>query len=200
MRTHVAIVDNGGANIASLGFALSRLEATYTVTASAEKIREASHVILPGVGAAADAMQKLSDSRLIDVVRTLQQPVLGICLGMQLLCQSSAESNTECLGVVPGQARRLAASSQQLVPNMGWCRVSQTRGHPLFSGVNDGEWFYFLHSYAMKVDDACIATADHGTAFSAAIAHDNFCATQFHPEKSTTAGARILQNFIGLDS
>lgn len=200
MQTNIAIIDSGGANITSLGFALSRLKASYTVTASTDVIRHASHVILPGVGAAGDAMQKLRNSRLVDFVRALEQPVLGICLGMQLLAESSDESNTDCLGIIPGRARRLASSPLQPVPNMGWCKVSQTGNHPLFAGVDDGEWFYFLHSYALAVDEASVATAKHGAAFSAAVAYKNFYATQFHPEKSARAGSRILKNFIRLRS
>ena len=200
MRANVAVVDNGGANIASLGFALSRLGVSYAVTAKNEEICRASHVILPGVGAAGNAMQRLRDSRLVDVIRKLEQPLLGICLGMQLLGQRSQESNIDCLGIIPGEAQRLQPSQLQPVPNMGWCRVTKTRNNPLFAGVDDGEWFYFLHSYALAVENATIATADHGVAFSAAVAYKNFYATQFHPEKSASAGARILQNFVKLQS
>ncbi len=197
---NVAIVDSGGANIASLTNALDRLSVDSTLTRDVRTIRNASHVILPGVGAAADAMQKLASSELCEVLAGLDQPVLGICLGMQLLAEGSAEDDTRCLGVVPGIARRLEAGPELPVPNMGWCSVSQTRTHALFAGIEDGSYFYFVHSFALPPDEYTIATAAHTADFSAVFAWRNFYAAQFHPERSAKSGAMFLRNFFEVAS
>ena len=149
----VAIIDSGGANIASLKFALRRLGVDATLTTDDKLLRDASHVILPGVGAAADAMRRLNRSGLDELIPTLDQPVLGICLGMQLLAEASEEDDAECLGVFSGIARKLSASPETPVPNMGWCPTSALRQHPLLHGIGDGSYFYFVHSYALPVDD-----------------------------------------------
>lgn len=195
-RPNVAIVDGGGANIASLQFALARLGAKYELTSNGAKIRAASHVILPGVGAANAAMERFRDSNLVGLIPQLRQPLLGICLGMQILGQGSQEEDTECIGVFPGQARVLDASPESPVPNMGWCRIDRTADSALLDGIEDGSWFYFVHSYALPVGNQTIATATHTEQFSAVMARDNFFATQFHPERSSSAGARLLQNFL----
>lgn len=195
---NVAIINSGGANIASLQFALERLGARSKLTSDAEIISSASHVILPGVGAAANAMSTLRRARLDSLIPQLAQPVLGICLGMQLLAQASEEDHAACLGVVPATATRMSASSQYPVPHMGWSPVRRSRSHPLFDNIADGSYFYFLHSYALPVDDYALATAAHGQPLCAAFASSNFLATQFHPERSSDAGARLLQNFLAL--
>ena len=197
MSDRVAIVDSGGANIASLLYAFRRLGVEATLTVDADTIRSAERVILPGVGAARDAMTRLRDAALVDVIRTLRQPVLGICLGMQLLAEASEEEDVDCLGIIPGVARRLPPDSNCPVPNMGWCAVTASRAVPVLDGIDDGSWFYFLHSYALPVCEHTIATARHAEPFSAMIARDNFVAAQFHPERSSTAGARLLANFTG---
>lgn len=194
----VAIVDGGGANIASLRYALERLGATGELTSDAAAIRAASHVILPGVGAARAAMNKLEALGLNEVIRQLEQPLLGICLGMQLLGAASDEHAAECIGVYPEHARLLDASPASPVPNMGWCRIRRTADHALLDGIDDGSWFYFVHSYALPVGERTLATASHTHAFSAVMAQDNFCAAQFHPERSSAAGARLLQNFLAM--
>jgi glutamine amidotransferase len=194
----VAIIDSGGANIASLQYALERLGAASRLTADPAEIGGASHVILPGVGAAAAAMQKLRDARLLPVIAGLEQPVLGICLGMQLLCPSSEEDDAECIGVFADRVRRLPASAASPVPNMGWCQITRTSHSPLLDGVDDGSWFYFVHSYAVPVGESTVATAAHTGNFSAVIGRDNFHATQFHPERSSASGARLLANFLQL--
>ncbi len=194
----VAIIDSGGANIASLAFALDRLNATSEITSDAGTIRAASHVILPGVGAAADAMDRLRRQRLIDVIRTLSQPVLGICLGMQLLAVASEEGSVDCLGLIPGTARKLKVGLTSPVPHIGWSRVSYSRDHDLFAGIVGGSYFYFLHSYALMVADCTLATANHSNEFTAIATYENFVATQFHPEKSSAAGAQLLANFLNL--
>jgi len=194
----VALIDSGGANIASLRFALDRLGAGSIFTRDRYEIESASHVILPGVGAAADAMARLQDAGLVDVIRELEQPVLGICLGMQLLCSHSDEDDVECIGVFPERAAKLPASADHPVPNMGWCSINGRRDHPLLDGIRNGDWFYFVHSYALPPGEHAIACADHSDAFAAIIASGNFVATQFHPERSAASGARILSNFLAM--
>lgn len=198
MAGTVAIIDSGGANIASLQHALRRLGVRGQLTTSADEIRAARQVILPGVGAAGDAMQRLRDHGLIDVIRDLTQPVLGICLGMQLLAEASEEEDVECLGIIPGIAGRLQAQSGLPVPNMGWCSVSTSLPSELFAEIDDGSYFYFVHSYALPISDFTLATASHREPFSAVCGRSNFMATQFHPERSSADGARLLGNFLGL--
>ncbi len=198
MAADLAIIDSGGANIASLLGAFERQRQSAILTRDAETIRSARRVLLPGVGAARDAMQRLRDCDLIDVIRGLEQPVLGICLGMQLLAEASEEEDVECLGVIPGTATRLAADAAHPVPNMGWCRVERQRPHELLRGIDDGEYFYFLHSYALAVSAVTLASAAHRDAFAAVVGRDNFLAVQFHPERSSLAGARLLANFMAM--
>jgi glutamine amidotransferase len=194
--SRIAIVDSGGANIASLLYAFERLGIDANLTTNSETIRTANRVVLPGVGAARDAMQRLQDANLVDVIRGLEQPVLGICLGMQLLCESSEEEDVECLGIIPGVVRKLHVSDGYSVPNMGWCETYATAAHPVLDGISDGSWFYFLHSYALPVCSATIASARHSGDFSAMVCKDNFVAAQFHPERSSDSGARLLRNFV----
>ncbi len=193
----VAIIDSGGANIASLLYALERMETPAELTTDAERIRSASRVILPGVGAARDAMERLQMAGLVDVIRGLTQPVLGICLGMQLLCDASDEDNVDCLGIIPGVARRLPVADDFPVPNMGWCQTHQTGHNELLDGIKDGSYFYYVHSYAIPRGDNTCAVAQHVTEFSAMISKDNFVGAQFHPERSSAVGAQLLQNFVG---
>ena len=195
----VAIIDSGGANISSLLFAFERLGRQAELTTDPATIRQADRVLLPGVGAAKDAMGRLADAKLLDVIRELEQPVLGICLGMQLLFEGSEEENVECLGIVPGYVTELSVSPDFPVPNMGWCATRKTPDDALFAGVIDDSFFYYLHSYALPVSDCTIATAEHSRPFSAAIRYKNFVATQFHPERSSAAGAQLLRNFLGSD-
>jgi glutamine amidotransferase len=192
----VAIIDSGGANIASLTFAFERLGIEATLTRDADIISAADRVLLPGVGAARDSMLRLREAGLIDVIRSLTQPVLGICLGMQLLADASEEDDTECLGVIPGIARKLAASVDAPVPNMGWCPARHDGTHPILAGIPDGAYFYFVHSYALPVTEYTVATAAHSRDFSAVVAKDNFVAAQFHPERSARYGAMLIHNFI----
>jgi len=196
MSAKVAIIDSGGANIASLLYACRRLDCQARLTTDPAEIRGAERVILPGVGAAADAMQRLRQHGLVDVIRGLTQPVLGICLGMQLLAEASEEDDVECLGIIPGAVTRLEASTHCPVPNMGWCPVNITGSHDIFSGLGNGSWFYFVHSYALPVGAYTIATAEHAGAFSAVVLRANFVAAQFHPERSSASGALLLRNFL----
>ncbi len=195
--TDIAIIDSGGANIASLLFAFDRLQAKAVLTSDADEIRNAARVLLPGVGAAKDAMSRLTNAGLLDVIRELKQPVLGICLGMQLLSDGSEEEDVECLGIIPGTVKKLAATTDSPVPNMGWCSTSITAAHPVLEGIEDNSYFYYLHSYALPVSDHTLATAVHTDEFSAIIGHENFVAAQFHPERSSATGARLLKNFVG---
>ena len=193
----VAIVDSGGANIASLRFALARLGIDAELTADAGTISSAQRVLLPGVGAARDSMQRLEQLGLVETLRGLTQPVLGICLGMQLLAEASEEDDVECLGLIPTTARRLPASSHCPVPNMGWCKTTHEGNEPLLRDIDSGAYFYYLHSYALPVGDYTLATARHSDEFSAVVRYRNFFAAQFHPERSSTAGAQLLRNFTG---
>jgi glutamine amidotransferase len=196
MPRKVAIIDSGGANIASVSFALERLGIAATLTRDAATIQSADRVLLPGVGAARDSMDRLRDAGLLDVIRSLEQPVLGVCLGMQLLAEASEEDDTECLGIIPATVRKLPASIETPVPNMGWCPARQTAPHRLLAGIPDGAWFYFVHSFAFPVGAYTLAAATHSREFSAIVAHQNFLAAQFHPERSARWGALLLRNFV----
>ena len=194
--TDVAIIDNGGANIASLRFALDRLGVASLVTSDAEAIRGAPRVILPGVGAAADAMERLRASGLAALIPQLTQPVLGICLGMQLLFVSSEEGETGCLGLIPARVTRFPDRRGLPVPHMGWNQVRSRASSPLLRGVDDGAYVYFVHSYFAPVGPWTEATSDYGGEFSALVRQRNFVGAQFHPERSSQAGQRLLANFL----
>ena len=194
----IVIIASGGANIASLQFALQRLEAASAVSADPDRIRAASHVILPGVGAAADAMARLGERNLEQVIPSLQQPVLGICLGMQLLFDASEEGAARCLGIMRGRAARLAHAPGRPVPHMGWNTLTIERASPLLEGLQHGDYAYFVHSYALALGDSTLMSCRYGDAFSACVQWRNFYGVQFHPERSAQVGARLLQNFLEL--
>jgi imidazole glycerol-phosphate synthase subunit HisH len=191
----IAIVDYGAGNTESVRLALERLGVSATLTADPHALRAAERVILPGVGEARAAMMRLRETGLADLLPTLTQPVLGVCLGQQLLTTTSAERETECLGLLPVRTERFAPDLGLKVPHLGWNRLRELRG-PLFDGVATGAWLYFVHSYYVPPGAYTTAVADYGLPFSAAVQFRNFCAVQFHPEKSGAAGARILQNFL----
>ncbi|MBS0416210.1 MAG: imidazole glycerol phosphate synthase subunit HisH [Proteobacteria bacterium] len=192
------IIDSGGANLASLQFAFERLGAKTEVSADAAAIRSAPRVILPGVGSAGDAMARLRSNDVARLLPTLTQPVLGICLGMQLLFQNSEEGNTECLGILPTSVRRLEPKGGQPVPHMGWNQLALVREDPLLEGIVPNDYVYFVHSFAAPVSDVTLASADYGVALSAIVRRGNFWGTQFHPERSAQVGARVLANFLRL--
>ena len=194
--TGVAIVDNGGANIASLRYALGRLGADAQLTADPAVLQAAPRVILPGVGAAAAAMQRLDSLGLVQTIRSLRQPMLGICLGMQLLFDSSEEGDTACLGLLPGRVERIADRDGYPVPHMGWNQLEFPSLDPLLSDIARGDHVYFVHSYAAPVGPWTVATADYGGSFSAIVRQGNFVGMQFHPERSGATGARLLANFL----
>ncbi|HEY5623494.1 MAG TPA: imidazole glycerol phosphate synthase subunit HisH [Gammaproteobacteria bacterium] len=198
MTASVVIIASGGANLASLQFALQRLGVDAPVTEDPAAIETASHVLLPGVGAAKDAMQRLAAASLSALIPSLTQPVLGICLGMQLLFTGSDEDDAACLGIIPGRAHRFQQRADMPVPQMGWNRVRRTAESALLEGVEDGGYAYFIHSYVLPIGDYTRATADYGGPFSAVVEQANFFGTQFHPERSSALGARILRNFLEL--
>ena len=196
----IAIIDSGGANIASVRFALERLGVDSVLTADPAVISAAERVILPGVGAAPVAMAQLARAGLVECIRGLTQPVLGICLGMQLLFERSEEGDTPLLGLVGGTCGAFDPGIGLTVPHMGWNRLLP-RGegrHPLLSGVEDGAHVYFVHSYAAPVSADTVASCSYGVDFTALVARGNFMGAQFHPERSGPVGARILGNFLAL--
>lgn len=192
----VAIVKYNAGNIASVQNALGRLGVESIVSDDADVLRQADKVIFPGVGEASTAMRYLRERNLDDVIKSLKQPVLGICLGMQLLCSHSEENDTECLGIFPNRVKRFSNASIK-VPHMGWNTISNLRS-PLFARVVDGSYAYFVHGYYAEPSDNTAATCEYAIDFAAAIQKANFYAVQFHPEKSGVAGARILENFLNL--
>lgn len=194
----IIIVANGGANIASLQFALERLNMASLVSADPERIRAATHVILPGVGAASDAMTRLRRDHLHEVLPRLCQPVLGICLGMQLLFDASDEGQTPCLGIIPGHAVRFTLAPGRPVPHIGWNTLDIERESALLTGLKAEDYAYFVHSYALPVTRATVATTHYGAPFSACVEWGNFFGTQFHPERSAAVGARVLSNFLAI--
>ena len=193
----VVLIDNGGANLASVQHAFARLGASIRVSRDPAVIGSAERVVLPGVGAAGDGMRRLREAGLDKVVPKLQQPVLGICLGMQLLYEQSEERDTPCLGVIPGTATRFTPAADRPVPHLGWNRLQRYREGELLDGVEDA-WAWFAHSYALPVGPETLATAGYGDEFSAVVAHENFYGAQFHPERSGHAGTALLKNFLAL--
>lgn len=194
----LAIIDSGGANIGSVIHALKRLGAEAVFTADAATIRAADRVLLPGVGAAGAAMSRLGELGLVQCIRELQQPVLGICLGMQLLFEKSDEDDTQCLGIIPGTLQKMKPSEGIRVPHMGWNTTTAVGADPLLTGLPEQPWFYFVHSYCAPIGPGTLATCLHGEAFAAIVRKDNFYGAQFHPERSARSGARLLANFLEL--
>ena len=197
MTVSVAIVPTGGANLASLGYALDRLGVRAEVTADPPRLRAASRVILPGVGAAGDCMARVEAAGLVDVLRGLRQPVLGICAGMQIMFDSSEEGDAAGLGIFAGRVTRFPDRPGLPVPHMGWNELRVLERSPLFDGIGAGDFVYFVHSYAAPAGTDTVATADYGGEFTAAVSRDNFHGVQFHPERSAEVGARLLRNFVG---
>ncbi|SDQ24979.1 glutamine amidotransferase [Pseudoxanthomonas sp. CF125] len=192
----VALVDAGGANIGSVLFALQRLGVEATLTGDAQLIREADRVILPGVSTAAMVMGRLRELDLVETLRTLERPLLGVCVGMQLLYERSEEGDVECLGLIPGKVMKLPASSAIRVPHMGWNTLQPLRASALSEGIEAGDRAYFVHSYAAPVTADCVLSSDHGLAFAAVVQRGRVAGAQFHPERSAKVGARLLRNFL----
>ena len=194
--TKVVLVDAGGSNIGSVRYALQRLGVDAELTGDATTIRAADRVILPGVGAAAVCMARLRELDLVDVLRALDKPLLGVCVGVQLLFAHSEEDDTPCLGLLPGRVRKLHAAPGIRVPHMGWNTLQRRRGGSLVEGIADGDHAYFVHSYAAAVDEHCLCSSEHGQRFAAVVQRGNVAGAQFHPERSGAVGARLLKNFI----
>lgn len=203
----LVIIDTGCANLASVRMAFERLGVTPLVSRDAADIERADKLILPGVGTAVAAMRNLNERNLVPLIRAARQPLLGFCLGMQMLAQASEETMCgsekpdegliDCLGIVPGRIRLMEVGNLRL-PHMGWNQIEHNETHPLLRGIPSGSYFYFVHSYALEVTAATLASCDYGTPFTAIVGQDNFFGAQFHPERSGAAGARLLQNFLEL--
>ena len=195
----VAIIKYNAGNIYSVVNSLRRLGVEPVITDSPEILAEASHVIFPGQGSAQTTMGYLRSHGLDNVIRSLRQPVLGICVGQQLLCSHSEEGDVDCIGIFPESVRRFAPVDHELkVPEMGWNRLHDISS-PLFNGVEEGDYVYFVHSFYVPKCEFTIATADYSVPYSAALCRDNFWAVQFHPEKSGKVGERILGNFLEMN-
>ncbi len=196
-EVRVVLLDSGGANLGSVRAAFERLGVDAPVSSDWNTIRAATHLVLPGVGAAATAMAKLRGNGLAALIPKLTQPLIGICIGMQLLFERSEENDTECLGLLPGGVRKLPAAPGIRVPHMGWNTLDLEIQHPLVAGL-DRQWVYFVHSYAAPVSALTLASCTHGEPFAAVVGSGRVMGAQFHPERSSIAGARLLQNFLTL--
>jgi len=198
VNSGLAIIDSGGANIASLQMAVERLGVPADLTTDPQRLRSASHVILPGVGAAADCMGRLRQAGLVEAIRDLRQPLLGICVGMQQLFESSEEGDVPCLGLLPGRVQRLPHRAGLPVPHMGWNQLEFNRSTALLNDIAAGDYVYFVHSYAAPLGEATLATTTYGDSFTAVVQRDNVYGAQFHPERSARVGAQLLRNFLRL--
>lgn len=199
----VTIIDTGCANLSSVQFALKRLNVECTVSADEKIINNSDKLILPGVGTAVAAMKNLQDRNLPEIITSCKKPILGFCLGMQMLGEYSEESMSDngteikCLNAVHGAVRQMKVGNLPL-PHMGWNQVFYKEDTPLFKGIKNGAYFYFVHSYAMDITDNTIATCTYGQEFTAVVNKDNFFGTQFHPEKSGAVGAKLIKNFLDM--
>ena len=192
----VVLVDGGGSNLGSVRAALRRIGVDAELTGDADAIRGADRVILPGVGTAAVGMAKLHRHGLVEVLRTLDKPLLGVCVGMQLLFESSEEGDVDGLGLLSGKVGKLPAGEGVRVPHMGWNRLHKRRESSLLEGIDEGAHAYFVHGYAAPIGDDCIASSEHGCGFAAVVQRGNIAGVQFHPERSSEIGSRLLRNFI----
>ena len=193
----IAIVHLGAGNTASVQFALERLGADVVVTSDAAVIGDAERIVLPGVGAAGYAMERMGALGLTDIIKSFDRPLLGLCLGQQLLFAESEENGgARMLGFIPGRVTRMPVRDDLPVPHMGWSQLRGLADDPILEGVEEGDYAYFVHSYVCPDTDATIACADYGAEVPAMVRSGNRWGCQFHPERSAKAGARILQNFL----
>lgn len=192
------IVNSGCANIASVKFAFERLGANVNVSSDLQEISKADRVILPGVGTFDFAMSGLIKNQLINAIKSLSQPVLGICLGMQLYFEGSAEGVAQGLGLAKGMANKFLSEPNLPVPHMGWNQLENLSDDPLLKGLDEGSYVYFVHSYFIPLGETTLAETTYGTTFSASVRKENFWGCQFHPERSSDVGATILNNFLKL--
>ncbi|OBW91598.1 imidazole glycerol phosphate synthase [Gallibacterium genomosp. 3] len=193
--TKIIIIDTGCANLSSVKFAIDRLGYQAEISRDLNQIQQADKLLLPGVGTANAAMNNLQQRNLINTIQQLTQPVLGICLGMQLMTQFSQEGNLSTLGLIDGQTEKLPEAGLPL-PHMGWNQVNFVEDQPLFADIPNGSYFYFVHSFAVLPNQHTIATCDYGVPFSAALNNGNFYGVQFHPERSGKVGSQLLRNFV----
>lgn len=200
LQTNFVIVDTGCANIASVKFAIERLGFAITLSDDIDTIKNADKVILPGVGTARHAMENIKAKGLVATLQQLTQPVLGFCLGMQLMARTSVEGAgndevIECLGLIPTDINPHNPKGLRM-PHMGWNTLTMVEQHPVFSGISVDDYFYFVHSFAAPISEYTVARCQYGSEFSAAIAKDNFIGCQFHPERSSALGSKIIKNFL----
>ncbi len=193
----IAVITSGGANFYSIEIALQRLGVDYQLTTDATVINNADAVIFPGVGSAQFAMEKLHNLHLVDVIRNYKKPLLGICLGMQLLYDYSEEGNVACLGIIPGHVKKFAPHDL-IVPHMGWNNLHKTQDSKLLNGYDTKQDVYFVHSFYAPVNEFTLASCEYGDKFCAVAQYNNFFAMQFHPEKSGVVGEQLLKNFLGI--
>lgn len=191
----IAIIDYATGNLRSVENLFKRIGAQYVITSDPKIIQSASHVLLPGVGAAGAAMQKLEERNLPEIIKSLTVPTMGICLGMQLLCSYSEEDQTQCLNIFPNRVRKMQQSIGIKIPHVGWNQIDNLKS-PLYNKIEPNSYVYFVHSFAAEINSCTIATTTHDAPLSASLAKDNFFGCQFHPEKSGTIGEQIMRNFI----
>ncbi len=194
----ITVIEIGCANTASVLWALERQGAQVRLSSDAAEIAAAEKVVLPGVGAAGYAMSRIHALGLFEAIRNIKVPLLGVCLGQQLLFESSTEGDVACLGLIPGQVTKMESTEGLVVPHMGWNQLEATRDDPLTAGVADGNFAYFVHSFVCPVNDFTLATCTYGRPFAAMARKDNVWGCQFHPERSSAAGALILKNFLSI--
>lgn len=193
----IAMIDYGAGNTASVANVLKQLNAEFVLTNEKQKIIEADKIILPGVGEASSAMRKLKELNLIDTIKNLSTSFLGICLGMQLLCEKTEEGDVECLGLIPVQVKRFDDDKVK-VPHMGWNDVHQLNDKAIFNKIEENSFFYFAHSYYVPENEFSTSVCNYGINFSSSIKYKNFYGVQFHPEKSAEQGIQIIKNFLDL--
>ncbi|MFZ2323324.1 MAG: imidazole glycerol phosphate synthase subunit HisH [Ignavibacteriaceae bacterium] len=193
----IALVNYGAGNTASVSNILKELNANFVLTNDKQKIESADKIILPGVGEASSAMERLSGLNLIDVLKSVKQPFLGICLGMQLLCESTEEGNAKCMNIIPVVVKKFVLENLK-VPHMGWNGIKTDKDEKLLTGISDGEYFYFAHSFFVPQNELATSVCEYGITFSSSVRYKNFYGVQFHPEKSAKQGTQIIKNFLEL--